>query len=207
MNKGLMVAFLGTDGSGKTTIINGLPAYLKEHGVYYDITYYHWRPGYIVKKDPSKEGVRVDNPHANPQYGFIKSLIKFIIINFDYLLGYHFDVKKRIKKGELVIFDRYFYDYYLDKLRYRLSLSDSFMHLFQFMIPKPDMTFLLLGTPEVLYERKREVSVEEIKEQCLNLIRFEKYMKPAMEINVDRPIDVVVEQVGSWIVKESRREK
>lgn len=207
MNKGLMIVFIGTDGSGKTTIIDALPKYLMDNSLYYKISYYHWRPGYIVKKEQRKEGVRVEDPHAKPPYGFVKSFAKFMLINFDYLLGYQFEIKKKLKQGELVVFDRYFYDYYLDEARYRLSLKDSLIHMFQFMIPKPDMTFLLLGTPEVLYERKKEISVDEIHNQCNKIIKYEGYMAPTQKINVDKEVSIVVDRIGSWIVEQNRGRK
>lgn len=202
MKRGLMISFIGSDGSGKTTIINELPSYLKQKGVDCEVVYYHWRPGFVIKKDVSTEGERVSNPHEKAPYGIIKSFVKFMLINIDYISGYFFKVKKETKEGKLVIFDRYYYDYYLDKVRYRLSLSNKIIKGFQFMIPKPDMTFLLVGTPEVLYERKKEVSVEEIASQVETMKRYKNIMSPSMLIDVDNPIDMVVDIIGSFILSK-----
>ena len=200
MKTGLMIVLLGTDGSGKTTIINELPQYFIKKNIDMEISYYHWRPGYFIKKKTNIEGSRVENPHAKPAYGKIKSYIKFMIINLDYLLGYLFKVKKEINDGKLVIFDRYYYDYYLDKLRYRLSLEDKVIKLFQFMIPKPDITFLLIGTPETLYERKKEVSMDEIRRQINCMKKNKTNIPKSIYIDVDKDIDKVIDEIGSMIL-------
>ena len=200
MKTGLMIVLLGTDGSGKTTIINELPQYFIKKNIDMEISYYHWRPGYFIKKKSNIEGSLVENPHAKPAYGKIKSYIKFMIINLDYLLGYLFKVKKEINDGKLVIFDRYYYDYYLDKLRYRLSLEDKVIKLFQFMIPKPDITFLLIGTPETLYERKKEVSMDEIRRQINCMKKNKTNIPKSIYIDVDKDIVKVIVEIGSMIL-------
>ena len=44
LEKGVMVAFLGTDGSGKSTIISNLSVVLERTFDESQIKYYHWRP-------------------------------------------------------------------------------------------------------------------------------------------------------------------
>lgn len=80
--------------------------------------YYHWRPGFIKKEKTSKNGevTVVTEPHAKAPYGKMKSFAKFMFFNLDYFFGYWCSIRWKIAKGHLVIFDRYYYDYYLDKL-------------------------------------------------------------------------------------------
>lgn len=192
-----MIVMEGTDGSGKSTIIEGMKQYLE--GI--DIAYYHWRPNYL--KSPtggsgSSTGVCID-PHGKPPYSKLISIIKYLYFNFDFILGYLLDVKPRLKKGEVVVFDRYYYDYYMDKIRYRLQISDRLLDIGGLFIPKPDITFLLVGTPEILYKRKKEISEDEIVRQISRLVQNKSKFSNAKEIDVDENIDVVVKNVVSYI--------
>lgn len=200
---GIMVAFEGTDGSGKSTIINSLPEVLGNSFPEGMMDYYHWRPGFVKKekKTDNGESVVVTEPHAKKPYGKMKSFVKFMFFNLDYILGYWCVVRWQIAKGHLVIFDRYYYDYYLDKLRYRLSISDTVLDLFKGVIPKPDITFLLVGDPKILYERKREISVNEIQEQIERLIKNESKFNNSVVIDVNKSVEDVVNDVSREILE------
>ena len=119
--------------------------------------------------------------------------------NLDYILGYWFEVRKHLKQGKLVVFDRYYYDYYLDKQRYRLDISDKLLKLFTPVIPKPDITFLLVGDAKKLYERKKEITVEEIQQQIDRIITNKCNFANAIVIDVNQEIDVVVKSVAEEI--------
>ena len=194
--RGIMVVFEGTDGSGKTTIINELNKCNIDlfSGRY---SYYHWRPGFIKKKEA--QGKAVNDPHAKPPYGKIKSMAKFLFFNVDFVLGYWLKVRKELLAGNLVVFDRYYYDYYLDKLRYRLTIDNRILDLFLPIIPKPDITFLLIGNPKILYERKKEIPIGEITSQLDLLNKNKNKIANSTFVNVDDPIDVVVEKVAKKI--------
>lgn len=196
---GVMVVFEGTDGSGKSTVINGLTETLVNSFPEGMFDYYHWRPGVILKKKSAD--ATVTEPHAKPPYGKWKSLAKFLLFNLDYVAGYWLKVRWQLSKGHLVVFDRYYYDYYMDKLRYRLSIGNGVLRAFQWMIPKPDVTFVLTGTPEILYERKREISVEEIAKQSRILMEKQQFFHHSVMVNVDEPVNAVIARVGKVILE------
>lgn len=202
-NKGIMIAFEGTDGSGKSTIINSLPKVIETIFPNDYIDYYHWRPGFIKKKKQVVKGeaIAFTEPHAKKPYGRLMSFSKFMFFNLDYILGYWFKVRKQLSAGHLVIFDRYYYDYYVDKIRYRLSISDYTLDLFQCIIPKPSITFLLVGDPKTLYERKQEISVEEIQKQIDRLIANKNKFNNPIVIDVNQPIEKVVNDVSMKIIE------
>lgn len=202
--KGLMVVFEGTDGSGKTTIIDNLPRFLGEHFSSEEIVYYHWRPGFI--KSPNKDsnentGKICTDPHGKKPYSKIVSLGKFLYFNMDYIFGYWFEVRKHLKAGKLVVFDRYYYDYYLDKKRYRLNISDVALNIFLPLIPKPTITFLLIGDAVKLYERKKEITVEEIQAQIECLLAYRNHFANPVIVDVNKDIDAVVAVVAKEIKK------
>ena len=201
-HKGVMVAFLGTDGSGKSTIINSLPVVLGRTFDENQIQYHHWRPGFIKSpKGIIGSSANALDPHKLKQYNKFISLGKFLYFNLDYILGYWLSVKVHLGKNQLVVFDRYYYDYMIDKSRYRLDLSDVLVNIVRHFIPKPDITFLLCGTPEIIYERKKELTVEELKVQNDKLMLYKDKCSNPILINVDKSIECVVFDVCDHIVK------
>ncbi|MCD8081172.1 MAG: hypothetical protein LUF04_12455, partial [Bacteroides sp.] len=200
--QGVMVAFLGSDGSGKSTIINSLPDVLGNTFDSSQIMYYHWRPGFIKSPKGDKSGSNKDTtvPHSEKPYGKGVSYAKYFYYNLDYILGYFLKVKKHLLRNELVVFDRYYYDYLIDKSRYRLDISDSVIKVLQGLIPRPNITFLLVGTPEVLYERKRELSIEEITEQLEKIKSIRVKNTVEVEVDVDQDIETVVTNVSRQIL-------
>ena len=156
------ICICGTDGAGKSSVIDELRNLLK------DIAVFHLRPKALRNiSDIGKSlstGV-VDNPHGKAPHNLIKSVIAFSYYFFDYTLGFLIKVYPLLLKGRLVVFDRYYYDYYVDKKRFRTSLSDRWFCFWERFIPKPKFVFYLDGSPELFMARKQEVSLIELASQ------------------------------------------
>lgn len=203
--KGMVVAFQGTDGSGKTTIINGLPEILGNTFSNNTLNYYHWRPGIIKPEKTSNEnGEPIVNtqPHLLPPYGKIISFLKMLFYTVDYILGYWLKVYWQAAQGHLVVFDRYYYDFYMDKARYRLKLPDSLIRIFHPFIPKPDITFVLLGNAEQIHARKNELPLGEVRKQISTLKKYKESFASPVVIDVCRPIPQVVHEVALNILNK-----
>lgn len=176
---GYVIAILGTDGSGKSTIINNITPILNE-GFHNGIIYNHLRPnaipdlGIILGKKEKKENVKVvSNPHAEKQSGLIISLIRWGYYMIDYTFGYMKTVYPTIHlKSKIFIFDRYYYDYYIDQKRSKTNLPKWIISLGELFLPKPDLILCLGGTPEKIYKRKPETSIEEVTKQTNALKNF-----------------------------------
>lgn len=164
----MTIAILGTDGSGKSTIISELKKEIN------NISYFHLRPRFFSNISqigkPEAENHVVEDPHAAKPHRFPKSIISFFYYLLDYTLGYFINIFIK-KKDNLVVFDRYYYDYFVDKKRFRTSLSDRWFSFWELFIPKPKYVFYLDGTPELFLSRKREVSKEEL---ILQIAKFRK---------------------------------
>lgn len=196
---GLIVAFQGTDGSGKSTIISEIQNILKNTFFENTFNYYHWRPGFIIsEKKTTDNGTPIvcSEPHALPPYGRMKSFLKMGVYSLDYLLGYWLRVYREATQGHLVVFDRYFYDFYMDKLRYRFTISDIVLDFFKLIVPHPDITFLLIGDAQQIYERKKELPLQEIEKQIQCLIDNKKRFKNVIETNVSQSIQKVAFNVS-----------
>lgn len=176
---GYVIAVLGTDGSGKSTIIDGITPILNE-GFHHGVEYNHLRPNAIPdlgvllgKKEKQAAAVVNTEPHALKQSGLLVSLLRWGYYMLDYTFGYLKVVWPQIHtKSKVYIFDRYYYDYYVDQKRSRTSLPRWIIRIGDFFVPKPDLIICLGGDPRKIYARKPETSLEEVVRQTETLNAF-----------------------------------
>ena len=154
------VAFLGQDGSGKSTVISKLVAMHRDLG-YEEVVVYHFRPQFLRGQHSNSI---VNNPHAQPARGALFSVVKLLFFMLDYNIS---NFLLKIKKGsgeKLIIFDRYYYDILVDPTRYRFKAPYYLARLVSRMVPKPDILFLLDVPAEVALSRKAELGVSAAKQ-------------------------------------------
>lgn len=152
---GFVIAVLGPDGSGKTTVLRHLeqelaPAFRKSHR-------FHLRPHF--GKKPS-EGA-VSNPHAQAARGWLASCLKVGLFTADYWLGWLRQVWPAKIRSTLVVFDRYYHDMLVDHKRYRLPENFAPARWLAPLIPQPDMWVVLSAPAESLVARKGEISLND----------------------------------------------
>ena len=68
------------------------------------------------------------------------------------------------------------------------------------MIPKPDITIVFVGTPQIIYERKKEIPLEEVAEQIDRLKRYSTSFHNAKLVSVDGSPDDITEGVCREII-------
>lgn len=163
---GLFIVLMGVDGAGKTTISNELKERSKVS--FRRINHYHSRVRVLKDLSQVRSGetvVDVSDPHGNKKKsGKFVSFLKFNYYFLDYLIGNVMISKEKIQSS-LVLIERYYYDYSIDKIRYNLNLSDSFIKFFGHFVKKPDAIYILTGDSRILCERKHEITIEEIDKQ------------------------------------------
>lgn len=206
-NKHFTIAFLGTDGSGKTTIIDAITPKLEEkYGM--KVHYEHLRPNHLPslavamgKRSRREEAERgpVLDPHSLPPSSFAGSLFRLSYYMLDYTWGYFRKVSS--SKGIIWFFDRYFYDYYIDQRRSRLNLPKWILKLYGYFVPAPNLTICLGADPEKIYARKPETSLEEVQRQVNILKSFCKKNKRAVWIDTGTSIEKSVENTLIEIAK------
>lgn len=205
---GYVLAVEGTDGSGKSTVINSITPILSE-AFHKGVIYNHLRPnaipdfGVLLGKKNKEDAVTVNTaPHSLKQSGFCGSLIRWGYYFIDYTLGYLKIVWPKIHtKSKVYIFDRYYYDYYIDQKRSRTSLPNWIIRVGDFFVPKPDLIICLGGDPHKIYERKPETSLEEVTRQIDALNTFCMKKKNAVWIDTTQPIEKSVNDAMAAIVE------
>ena len=192
---GYILAIEGTDGSGKSTIIDAITPILNE-AFHNGVIYNHLRPNAIPdlgvllgKKEKQISGTVNTDPHALKQSGVLGSLVRWGYYMIDYTFGYMKTVWPLIHtKSKVFIFDRYYYDYYIDQKRSRTTLPRWVIRLGECLVPKPDLILCLGGTPQKIFERKPETSLEEVKRQTEALRAFCQKRKNAVWVDTTTSI-------------------
>ncbi|HIJ85578.1 MAG TPA: hypothetical protein HPQ00_15420, partial [Magnetococcales bacterium] len=206
---GYCLAMLGTDGSGKSAMIESIEQALGSalHGA---IKTRHWRPGLLPSivvllggKGPDGP---VTNPHQAPGSGKIGSLLRLGYYALDFLLGYWLIVfPQLVRQPCLCIFDRYFYDFYMDPLRSRVNLPPWIVRLFDGFIPKPDLVICLGAEPEVIFARKPELSLKEITLQMDRLRRWQQTFSRSFWVDSGQSMEQTRDEVTTLLFRAMAR--
>lgn len=192
---GLHVAFLGPDGVGKSTLIANIgkvlePCFRREQ-------LFHFRP--MTFENP--QGMAVSNPHGMAPRSTIASFCKLLFYFFDNWSGYLMRVIPMRKKSTLVIFDRNYVDMLIDPRRYRLHLPQWITRCCSALMPRPDLTFVLVGNAEVIHARKPELQACELERQCEELRHWVFGNPDAIVIDADAAPDRAAAEVASTVIQ------
>lgn len=154
---GLVMAFLGSDGSGKSTIIEIIKS---SNLPFRRFEYFHLKP---IKSKQSSDPV--SNPHEKPVYSSSKSYLKLLYLVVQYNLGWIKNIIALKIKSTLVVFDRYYDDLLVDPKRFRYGGKISIAKWVKSFFPQPDIVFVLTTSPKIIYKRKQEVEMNELTRQ------------------------------------------
>lgn len=191
---GISIAFLGPDGSGKTTVINGLTS---SDLPFRKTDYFHLKP--IYAKDSSNE-VTTD-PHKFKPYSSLKSYAKLFYFLYQYNFGWIKNIIPLKIKSSLIIFDRYFDDVIADNKRYRYGGKNFIAKFFRLFIKKPALYFVLVTDAKIIYKRKQEVAFTELESQISkyrSLVDNDRYF----EIDVNESPSIIVRNVSRILMQK-----
>ncbi|AMG29789.1 hypothetical protein AL542_04865 [Grimontia hollisae] len=193
-----MIVLIGPDGCGKTTIaekiISNKACYdeirSKNFGIIPQAKFINKAMCRICGKDyinkyEHKEGEYMAGMKHRPNSLF-KEVILFMWYLLDYILG-HFHGKRKN-----IIFTRYYYDYFYQ--RQHINLPKWMPIVFHCLIPKPSFVFFLHQNPIDIYNRKPELSLEEIQRQNEEIIKLKNRFN-IIEVDASKGIDATYIQI------------
>ena len=167
---GFFVVIIGPDGAGKSTINTSIQNVLSRG--FRNIWHFHWRPKLLPKLGPTmpsnNKNESVAPPPKQSHYKGVVSLIRFLYYWMDFVFGYWLIIYPKRARATFVIGERYFPDVIVHPERYGFSVPEWFMRLAAAAVPSADMIILLKDTPEAIFNRKSELSVNMIRSQILS---------------------------------------
>jgi len=201
---GLFVVLLGPDGAGKTSLSDRLADRLGQL-LFKGTSRYHMQFNMIPKLSNvlyklfrfQTEQIDFTRKHSGssiaPHLPW-RSFLYVCYYSLDFLFG-RLRLRKEKGLGCLILFDRYFYDFYFQRCNRRLSTR--ILDVFRYMVPKPDLVLLLESDPETIYARKDELELDEIRIQLDRAARVGRELArivPVRNVRTDCGIDSALDE-------------
>jgi thymidylate kinase len=208
------IAVEGADGTGKSTFIEGLQNAI----IYYYVSdetkchVYHHRPtilpnlGALGEKAGVKEqDTDFTNPHRGKPKGFISSLVRMTYYWLDYVIGVPLLMRKDVQFDKFTIYDRYIYDFLIDPYRASIQLPHWLRKTFTKLVIQPRIVFVLLTDAKTIYNRKQELTVEEINRQLGEFEKLAKTNKRFVVIDASKSPQEMVDEAMTVIIERFTR--
>ena len=192
---GLLVAFVGPDGVGKSTVISRVKHIVSKP--FRREKVFHWRPG-IIRKGQLQVGPV--SPHQHPPRTALKSSAFLLVQFIDYWLGYILRIRPLLARSTFVLFDRYFYDIQTDPLRFRFGGPMWLPRLLGKFVPRPDLLFVLDAPERAILDRKQELGFQEIQRQRAEYGLLTKQLRNTTVISTAADIEAATNVLSSVLV-------
>lgn len=196
---GFVIAVLGPDGSGKTTVINHLEAEFAP--AFRCVKRFHFRP-YFGKP---RESTVVEAPHAAPPRSWMTSAAKIAMFLADYWISWLAVIQPAKDRSTLIIFDRYYHDMLVDCRRYRLPESFPLARWAAHLVPHPDLWMVLSAPAEELVERKGEISHTVARQLSAAYSEFAGRLHNSVVIDSRRPLEATLEAAAAEVRRRLER--
>lgn len=156
-----LIVILGTDGSGKSTILSEIEHDLNEKAKNYKT--YYFAPGFLTRYRSDGSGTPNTDPHKGKQYSAIFVFAKILLMLFEFNAG----IRKARQTHDILIFDRFIHDLLVDPIRYRMGRVRWWMPVLLKLAPAPDLVIVISAPAEVVHQRKQEMPLEESERQIV----------------------------------------
>jgi thymidylate kinase len=160
---GRLIILVGPDGVGKTTVARAL---MQRHGG--GAAYFHFLPPLYGPLADGPEPASFPPPAKASERG--SSVIGWIRLFRNALRcwgGYLNTVRPALKRGWLVIGDRWMYGYLVQPAALRFHGPDFLARAIVRLLPRPHLVVNLSAPPHVVRERKQELTVAQIEHELM----------------------------------------
>jgi thymidylate kinase len=170
----MFICFVGIDGSGKTLQAQNLVKRLEEDGTPCDYVWCRYSPRLLAPLIRLAKRMLSRNNGASEYKGYVaakrkvfrRPVLGWFWLNFsmlEYLLQVTWIVRRRLRKGRVLVCDRYIYDMIADLSislgRTGEDLLGLARHPLLGLFPMPDRVFFLDVPAEVAFRRKDDPNV------------------------------------------------
>jgi thymidylate kinase len=209
-NNGLFVVLIGPDGSGKSTTATGLQQYLQP--LFQGTRYYHFRfeviprlrdlaqsLGFKVPAESSENESAAASAQENAvKLSKLKSSFYLLYYALDFFLG-HLIIWRARGYGQLIIFDRYIYDYMIQQT---MSPPGGLTKMVLWLLPHPDAVVYLKNDPAVIYARKPELGRAALERQSAACSRLISQFPHGYVVETTGTPEKTTQQVGRLLVEQ-----
>jgi thymidylate kinase len=191
---GFTVTFLGPDGVGKSTVIQGvqdlvMPCFRRQMLI-------HFNPRF----GPPGAAQVVTNPQAQPPRSALLSWGKALFYFGRNWAHYLLKQLRARRSATLIIYDRNHLDLGVDPRRYRMQGCLGLLRFLARLSPQPDLLVILDAAAETIRNRKAELTHEEIERQRGLLHAIAKSHPQAVTISTEQNPEAVSRQVAQAIL-------
>lgn len=167
-NRGFIITFSGVDGAGKSTVIEEVVR-LVDKKYRRPVKVLRHRPSvlpilssYLYGKAAAEQRSVAKLPRSGNNSSSISSLARFSYYYLDYQLGQWYVFFRYLLRGQVVVYDRYYYDFIVDAKRSNIQLPRWLSAAGFRLILKPAINIFLYAAPEVILGRKKELTATTI---------------------------------------------
>lgn len=168
-NRGVLISFSGVDGAGKTTIIEKTRHEIEKKLRRRVIVLRH-RPSVLpilsafkYGKTNAEKKAMSTLPRLGKNNSLLSSTLRFAYYYTDYVLGQFYIYCKHILRGDIVLYDRYYFDFINDSVRSNIRLPKWLLKSGYSLLLKPKLNFFLYADPATILKRKKELDATTIK--------------------------------------------